>query len=162
MTKNNSLRLSMWDCIVQMCIYCTWYSGPSCVLNLPKQHGLFQVIQMHLWWSCSSILPCRAFGTLDLLTVFLQPWSLTLLGNHSHYKLWSKFTHRVPTFTIICTFANRLVIGAAVSFFHTVLWAVAGMVFLPLLPTPIWFALKASLWNTEMEVGLLNMQLCER
>lgn len=42
------------------------------------------------------------------------------------------------------TFAERLVVGAAVSSLHAVLGAVAGVVIVPLLPTAILSALKAS------------------
>lgn len=67
-----------------------------------------------------------------------------------HHVLESKFNLHVTLLKMmICTFANGLVIWAAVSFFQAVLWAVAGMVFVPLLPTPIRFALKASLWSTD-------------
>lgn len=50
---------------------------------------------------------------------------------------------------IVSTFAEWLVVGAAVSFLQTVLWAVAGMVAVPLLPTAILRALKTSLWDTR-------------
>lgn len=65
-----------------------------------------------------------------------------------HHMLESKFNLHVTWLKMImtCTFAHGLVIWAAVSFFQTVLWAVAGMVFIPLLPTPFLFAFKASLW----------------
>lgn len=74
----------------------------------------------------------------------VSPWEETTV----HHMLESKFNLHVTWLKMImtCTFAHGLVIWAAVSFFQTVLWAVAGMVFVPLLPTTFLFAFEASLW----------------
>lgn len=47
--------------------------------------------------------------------------------------------------------AERFVVGAAVSFLQTVLWAVAGVVFIPLLPAAILRTLETSLLHTRGE-----------
>ena len=96
--------------------------------------------------------PCRTLGALDLLTVSLHPWRLTWRGDSSTQVLrnaprsFSTSDCCVIQNKRISTFAERLVVGAAVSSLQAVLWAVAGVVIVPLLPTAILSALKASRW----------------